>query len=94
MSMWYEIKDKDDVSLSEDGKSLQVNFDSNHNGNIWVEIPLEFIDRLRPQTVNEYSLIQEKLYLKELELLNKYSERIGLDAESRINEINEILNNE
>lgn len=43
MSTWYEIKDKDDVSLSDDGKSLHVNFDGDQNGNIWVEIPLEFI---------------------------------------------------
>lgn len=46
MSLWYEITDEEDVSLSEDGKHLQVNYDSDKNGNLWVEIPLEFIERL------------------------------------------------
>lgn len=52
MSIWYDIKDKEDVSLSDDGKSLQINFDSDHNGNIWVEVPLEFIDQLRELNKN------------------------------------------
>ncbi len=46
MSIWYDIKNSEDVSLSEDGKSLQVCFDSDHNGNIWVDIPLELITPL------------------------------------------------
>lgn len=47
MSIWYEITDNEDISLSDDGKCLQINFDSNHNGNIWVEVSLELIDQLR-----------------------------------------------
>lgn len=44
MSLWYTIKDKEDVSLSLDGKSLDVCFSGDdHNGNIYVEIPIEYI---------------------------------------------------
>jgi hypothetical protein len=46
MSIWYEIKDKEDVHLSDDGKELQINFDSDHNGNIWVSVPIELINNL------------------------------------------------
>ena len=43
MSLWYEIKDQDDVSLSDDGKTIYVCFNGNHNGNIYVEIPVGFV---------------------------------------------------
>jgi hypothetical protein len=43
MSIWYEIKDKEDVKLSEDGKTIDVNFTGDDNGNIYVEIPIEFL---------------------------------------------------
>ena len=43
MSKWYEIKDKEDINISEDGKMLQVNFGGDNDGNLWVEIPIEFI---------------------------------------------------
>jgi hypothetical protein len=46
MSTWYEVKDKEDISISEDGKMLQVNFAGDDNGNIWVEIPLKFIEQI------------------------------------------------
>lgn len=46
MSIWYEIKDKEDISLSDDGKSIYVNFTGDHNGNIYVEIPIEFIKQV------------------------------------------------
>jgi hypothetical protein len=63
MSIWYEIKDKEDINLSDDGKSLQINFDSDHNGNIWVEVPLELIDQLRQPAVMQRSE-QLKAYTK------------------------------
>ena len=44
MSIWYDIKDKEDLSLSLDGKDLHVNFDGDDNGNIYVAIPLELIE--------------------------------------------------
>ena len=52
MSKWHDITDKDDVSISEDGNSLQICFDSDYDGNIWVEIPLELLpDELTEQIV-------------------------------------------
>ncbi len=52
MSKWHDITDKDDVSISEDGKSLQICFDSDHNGNIWVEIPLELLPDKLTEAIN------------------------------------------
>lgn len=43
MSIWHKIKDPDDVELSDDNKQIYVRFAENHNGNIWVEIPIGFI---------------------------------------------------
>ncbi len=45
MSEWYEIKDQDDVELSEDGKSIEILFNTNKFGNQYVDIPLNFIMR-------------------------------------------------
>ena len=43
MSIWYEIKDPEDVKLSQDGKTIEVNFTGDDNGNMYVEIPVKFI---------------------------------------------------
>ena len=51
MSIWYDIKDSEDLSLSLDGKDLHVNFDGDHNGNIYVAIPLELIEPLLKKLV-------------------------------------------
>ena len=45
MSKWHKVNDKYDVSLNEKGDTVQVCFDGDHEGNIWVEIPIEYIDR-------------------------------------------------
>ena len=49
MSEWYEIKDQDDVELSEDGKTLDVLFKSDNFGNHYVEIPVEYISKVLPK---------------------------------------------
>jgi len=46
MSTWHEIKDIEDVSISDDGEFLHVNYDSDYSGNIWMEIPIKFIKKL------------------------------------------------
>jgi hypothetical protein len=48
MNEWYTVKDSDDVSLSKDGKTIDVLFDSNDWGNVYIEIPVEFIAKLLP----------------------------------------------
>jgi len=45
MSVWYQITDQEDIEISEDGKTLHVLFHTDHSGNIYVEIPIEFIER-------------------------------------------------
>lgn len=45
MSVWYQIKDGDDVELSEDGKTLDICFLEDHNGGNYIEIPVEFIKK-------------------------------------------------
>ena len=49
MSMWYKIKDQEDVEISEDGKTIDVLFGGDHNGNNYVEIPIEFITNVLTQ---------------------------------------------
>ena len=42
MSQWYEPQ-KEDMNLSDDGKELQVCFDSDYQGNIWISLKVEDI---------------------------------------------------
>ena len=44
MSEWYEIKNQEDIELSEDGESIEVLF-----GNQYVDIPIEFIIKVLPK---------------------------------------------
>jgi len=46
MSIWYEIKDQEDVELSDDGTSIEVLYKSDLSGNHYVDIPIEFIKPL------------------------------------------------
>lgn len=43
MSIWYEIKEQDDVELSDDKKTLEVCYEHDHNGNLYIDIPIEFV---------------------------------------------------
>lgn len=43
MSLWKQIKNQEDVELSEDGKTIEVLYEFDHNGNNYIEIPVEFI---------------------------------------------------
>ena len=43
MSEWYEIKEPEAISLSLDGKSINVQFDYNDFGAVYIEIPVDFI---------------------------------------------------
>lgn len=44
MSEWFRVEE-DDVSLSLDGKTINVLFASNDWGNQYIEIPIEFVER-------------------------------------------------
>ena len=55
MSTWREIKKQEDVELSEDGKTLEVLYMSDYNGNNYIDIPIEFARQaLPPQTDDKY----------------------------------------
>jgi len=43
MSTWRKVKDRDDVEVSEDGKTLDILYMFDHNGNNYVEVPIEFV---------------------------------------------------
>lgn len=45
MSVWYPVE-SDDVDLSDDGKTVEVLFKSDHNGNNYVEIPVKVLVKL------------------------------------------------
>lgn len=42
MSEWYDIT-KEDIAISDDGKTLEVHIGHNYDGNIYVEIPIDCI---------------------------------------------------
>lgn len=48
MSIWYKVKEQEDVELSVDGKTLDVCFLEDHNGGNYVEIPIEFVKKVMP----------------------------------------------
>lgn len=43
MSEWKRVRHRDEVSLSEDGKSLEVLIGTSAWGNEYIEIPVEFV---------------------------------------------------
>ena len=43
MSTCREIKKQEDVELSEDGKTIEVLYMSDYNGNNYIDIPIEFV---------------------------------------------------
>lgn len=43
MSFWKTIKNKEYVEVSDDGSTLDVLYDSDQHGNMYLEIPIEFV---------------------------------------------------
>ena len=43
MSVWHEIKNSEDVELSEDGSSIEILYRSDKSGNYYVDVPVEFL---------------------------------------------------
>lgn len=48
MSEWFTVEDEGDVSLSADGKTIEVYIGGSDWGNQYIEIPVEFIRRVLP----------------------------------------------
>ena len=48
MSTWIEIKNPADVRLSQDGKTIEVLYSNDYNGNNYIDIPIEFIKDVLP----------------------------------------------
>ena len=46
MSEWFEVKDPQKVDLSDDGKFVHILFQTNRNGNRYVEVPVELLVKL------------------------------------------------
>jgi hypothetical protein len=54
MSIWHTVKDIDDVQVSDDKTTLEILFNSDYNGNNYVEVPIDFVlQRLRMLVVPE-----------------------------------------
>jgi hypothetical protein len=45
MSKWYKVEDAEDVEISEDGKTVEVMFNTDYAGNCYVEIPVEMLNK-------------------------------------------------
>ena len=46
MSEWFEITDPKDIEVSDNGETIEVWFDSDRNGNKYVDIPLALISEV------------------------------------------------
>jgi hypothetical protein len=46
MSIWYEVKNAEDVDLSLDGKDVDILFKTDNQGNHYVSVPIEIIRKL------------------------------------------------
>jgi len=46
MSEWIEIDDKDDVSLSDDGTTIDILYNFDENGNKYIEVPVKWVKEL------------------------------------------------
>lgn len=51
MSLWYQVKDPDDIELSDDGKTLEIDVTETLQlntgwGHVYLEIPVEFVKKL------------------------------------------------
>lgn len=51
MSEWFEVKKADNVDLSDDGKFFHILFQTNRNGNRYVEVPVEILVKLLAASV-------------------------------------------
>jgi len=45
MSIWYEIKDQEDVSVDDQGKWIDICFKTDSQGNHYVTVPIEFVKK-------------------------------------------------
>ena len=53
MSEWYEVKDPDDVDLSDDKKFVHILFDTDYFGSRYVEVPVEILVKLLHELIEE-----------------------------------------
>ncbi len=49
MSIWYEIKDKEDIDFSGDGKEVHILYHKDRQGNYYVSVPTDFLRKLLEQ---------------------------------------------
>lgn len=53
MSFRHTITDIEDVQISDDGKELEVLYDSDNLGNLYVDIPIEFVKQRLAEEAGE-----------------------------------------
>lgn len=46
MSTWIRVENPEDVELSEDGRTVEVLYSSDKFGNNYIEIPVEFVNKV------------------------------------------------
>ena len=50
-SIWFEIWDKDEVDLSDDGKELYIGFDHNRYGRLYISVPVALVREVLEQAI-------------------------------------------
>jgi len=77
MSIRYEIKDIDDLDISDDKTELEIMFCANRQGNHYVDVPIEMIRKL----LNTRTETPREMVAKGLMLLNsKETRRLIIDV--------------
>lgn len=75
MSEWIQIKDRNDVDLSDDEKFVHILFETNEFGNRYIEVPIEFFKNGFPA---ELAALQERV--EKLEKVLREIEYIDLEV--------------
>ena len=60
MSIWYSIKEQEDVELSDNGETIEILFNGDHNGNHYVDVPVEFIEKVLPRP-SQWISVEDRL---------------------------------
>lgn len=67
MSLRYPVQDPENVEISEDGGELEILFNTDYNGNNYVDIPIEII----------MSRVEHLVIQKIMEIRDEYIRRYG-----------------
>ena len=72
MSLRYPVSNPFNIDISDDGRELEILFDSDEQGNKYVDVPLELVEYAK----------QKRLIIKFLEWTNKINAKSPMQLET------------